>query len=117
MKAQQDPGFLHSLICFGGVIITVIVGLLWLGISLHSLLLIALVWVAIHSVVLGFDFAAIKSAMISGIEKGLGAMFIFFLIGVLIAAYIEGGHDWRPYLLRCRYTVSRRLFTSGFGAV
>ena len=55
MKAQQDPGFLHSLICFGGVIITVIVGLLWLGISLHSLLLIALVWVAIHSVVLGFD--------------------------------------------------------------
>lgn len=91
MKAQQDPGFLHSLICFGGVIITVIVGLLWLGISLHSLLLIALVWVAIHSVVLGFDFAAIKSAMSSGIEKGLGAMFIFFLIGVLIAAYIEGG--------------------------
>jgi Na+:H+ antiporter, NhaC family len=91
MKAPQDPGFLHSLLCFGGIILTVIAGLLWLGISLHSLLLIALVWVAIHSAVLGFGFTEIKSAMISGIEKGLGAMFIFFLIGVLIAAYIEGG--------------------------
>ncbi|MDG2087895.1 MAG: Na+/H+ antiporter NhaC [Arenicellaceae bacterium] len=91
MKTTKDPGFLQSLICFGGVIVIVIAGLLWLGISLHSLLLIALVWVAIHSAALGFSFVAIKSAMVSGIEKGLGAMFIFFLIGVLIAAFIESG--------------------------
>ncbi|MFL2547047.1 MAG: Na+/H+ antiporter NhaC [Candidatus Rariloculaceae bacterium] len=91
MKGPQEPGFIQSLVCFGGVIVTVIAGLLWLGISLHSLLLIALVWVAGHSAVLGFNFQAIKSAMISGIEKGLGAIFIFFLIGVLIAALIEGG--------------------------
>ena len=69
----------------------VIVGLLWLGISLHSLLLIALIWVAGHSVIIGFHFQEIKSAMISGIEKGLGAIFIFFLIGVLVAALIESG--------------------------
>ena len=29
--------------------------------------------------------------MISGIEKGLGAIFIFFLIGILVAALIESG--------------------------
>jgi len=91
MRDQQESGFLQSMICFGGVIVIVIVGLLWLGINLHSLLLIALVWVAGHSVGLGFDFPAIKAAMISGIERGLGAIFIFFLIGVLIAAMIESG--------------------------
>lgn len=91
MKGPQEPGFLQSLVCFGGVIVIVIAGLLWLGISLHSLLLIALVWVAGHAAFLGFHFQEIKSAMISGIEKGLGAIFIFFLIGVLIAALIEGG--------------------------
>ena len=91
MKGPQEPGFLQSLLCFGGVIVTVIAGLLWLGISLHSLLLIALVWVAGHAAFLGFHFREIKSAMISGIERGLGAIFIFFLIGVLIAALIEGG--------------------------
>jgi NhaC family Na+:H+ antiporter len=91
MKDIQDPGFLHSLLCFGGVIVIVISGLLWLGISLHSLLVIALVWVAGHSYWLGFSYKSIKSSMISGIEKGLGAIFIFFLIGILVAALIESG--------------------------
>lgn len=91
MRDPQEPGFLQSVICFGGVIVIVIAGLLWLEISLHSLLLIALVWVAVQSAILGFSFRAIKTAMISGIQKGLGAIFIFFLIGVLIAAFIESG--------------------------
>jgi NhaC family Na+:H+ antiporter len=91
MKSPQEPGFIQSLICFGGVIVTVIAGMLWLDINLHSLLLIALIWVAGHSAALGFSFQTIKSAMIAGIEKGLGAIFIFFLIGVLVAALIESG--------------------------
>ncbi|HIE93607.1 MAG TPA: Na+/H+ antiporter NhaC, partial [Acidobacteria bacterium] len=48
-------------------------------------------WVAGHAAFLGFHFPEIKFAMISGIEKGLGAIFIFFLIGVLVAALIESG--------------------------
>ena len=91
MEDSQEPSFLHSLICFGGVIVTVISGMLWLGISLHSLLVIAVVWVAGHSSWLGFSYQKIKSSMISGIEKGLGAIFIFFLIGILVAALIESG--------------------------
>ena len=91
MKEPREPGFLQSAVCFGGVIVIVIAGLLWLEISLHSLLLIALVWVAVHSAFLGFNFHAIKTAMMGGIQKGLGAIFIFFLIGVLIAALIESG--------------------------
>ena len=91
MPDPQKPTFLHSAICFGGVIVIVIAGLLWLSIPLHSLLLIALVWVAGNSALLGFSFQTIKSAMISGIEKGLGAIFIFFLIGALIAALLESG--------------------------
>ena len=81
MEDMKTPSFLQSLVCFGGVIAVVIFGLLWLGISLHSLLVLALVWVAAHSYWLGFSYQKIKSAMISGIEKGLGAIFIFFLIG------------------------------------
>ena len=54
MTDYKDPSFLHSLICFGGVIVIVIAGMLWLEISLHSLLVIAVVWVAGHSYGLGF---------------------------------------------------------------
>ena len=91
MEDSQEPSFLHSLLCFGGVIVTVISGMLWLNISLHSLLVVAVVWVAGNSWWLGFSYQEIKSAMISGIEKGLGAIFIFFLIGILVAALIESG--------------------------
>ena len=86
MTDYKDPGFLHSLICFGGVIVIVIAGMLWLEISLHSLLVIAVVWVAGHSYGLGINYLQIKSGMIAGIVKGLGAIFIFFLIGILVAA-------------------------------
>ena len=91
LESSQDPGFWHSLLCFGGVIVIVISGMLWLGISLHSLLVIAVVWVALHSSLLGFSYEKIKTAMIAGIQKGLGAIFIFFLIGILVAALIESG--------------------------
>lgn len=91
MKGPQEPVFLHSLLTFGGVIATVIIGLLWLGISLHSLLIIALIWVAGNAAALGFSYKSIKSAMTAGIGKGLGAIYIFILIGVLVAALLEGG--------------------------
>ncbi len=88
---SAEPGFLHSLLTFGGVIATVVVGLLWAGVSLHSLLIIALIWVAGNAAALGFRYKSIKAAMTTGIGKGLGAIFIFILIGVLVAALIEGG--------------------------
>ena len=91
MENSQDPSFLHSLICFGGVIVIVIAGMLSLDINLHSLLVFAVIWVASHSARLGYGFNTIKFAMIAGIQKGLGAIFIFFLIGILVAALIESG--------------------------
>ena len=91
MNKTHQPSFLHSLISFGGVILTVIVGMLWFQISLHSLLVVAVVWISLNAVAIGLNYADIKSSMIEGIKKGLGAIFIFFLIGILVAALIESG--------------------------
>ena len=91
MKGAQEPGFLHSLFSFGGVATVVIVGLLGFGISLHSLLIVALVWVAGNAFTVGHRYDSIKAAATSGIARGLGAIYIFILIGVLVAALIEGG--------------------------
>ncbi len=91
MANQKDPGFAQALACFGGVICIVILGLLWFGISLHVLLIMGIVWAGAHAISLGFEFGSLKTAMSSGIEKGLGAIYIFFLIGLLIAALIESG--------------------------
>ena len=82
---------LHSVLSFGGVVAIVIVGLLWFRISLHSLLIVALVWIAGNAAAIGHNYASIKSAMTSGIARGLGAIYIFILIGVLVASLLEGG--------------------------
>ena len=91
MTSPSEPGWRQSAVCFGGVIAIVIVGLLRFEVNLHSLLILGLVWTAGHAFSLGVPFASIKTAMSGGIEKGLGAIYIFILIGVLIAALIEGG--------------------------
>ena len=91
MKDPREPGLLHSVLSFGGVVTIVIVGLLWLGISLHSLLIVALIWIAGNAIAIGHDYASVKTAMTSGIAKGLGAIYIFILIGVLVASLLEGG--------------------------
>ena len=91
MTTHTEPGVRQSLVCFGGVIAIVIFGLLWLEIDLHTLLIIGLIWTAGHASSLGFRFASLKTAMSGGIEKGLAAIYIFVLIGVLIAALIAGG--------------------------
>lgn len=91
MKDPREPGLLHSVVSFGGVVTIVIAGLLWLGISLHSLLIVALIWIAGNAVVIGHGYASIKTAMTSGIAKGLGAIYMFVLIGVLVASLLEGG--------------------------
>ena len=91
MKDPREPGLLHSVLSFGGVVAIVIIGLLGFGISLHSLLIVALIWIAGNAVAVGHDYASIKTAMTSGIAKGLGAIYIFVLIGVLVASLLEGG--------------------------
>ena len=91
MKDPREPGLLHSVLSFSGVVTIVIIGLLGFGISLHSLLIVALIWIAGNAVVIGHDYASIKTAMTSGIAKGLGAIYIFVLIGVLVASLLEGG--------------------------
>ena len=91
MNQPRDPSFSHASLSFGGVVCIVIAGLLWFGINLHSLLIISLVWVAANAKLLGHHFVDVRKAMISGIEKGLGAIFIFILIGAFIASLIEAG--------------------------
>ncbi|MDH3507730.1 MAG: Na+/H+ antiporter NhaC [Gammaproteobacteria bacterium] len=91
MTTPDQPGLRQSLVAFGGVICIVVVGLLWFGVDLHVLLIASLVWISGHSAALGFRFHSIRQAMIAGIEKGLGAIFIFILIGILIAALLESG--------------------------
>lgn len=91
MSEVKTPSFLHSAICFGGIIGMIITGLIVFKIPIHVIIMMAIIWSAGNAYLLGFRFPEIKTAMNKGIERGLGAMYIFILIGVVIAAYLESG--------------------------
>jgi Na+:H+ antiporter, NhaC family len=91
LQIEKKPSFIQSLICFGGIIGMIVTGLIIYEIPLHVIILIAMIWASGHAYSLGFRFKAIKEAMSHGIERGLSAIYIFILIGVVIAAFLESG--------------------------
>jgi NhaC family Na+:H+ antiporter len=89
--AARTPGLAQSLLCFGGNFLMISTGLFVFQISLHIVLFFCLLWTALHAWLLGHDFTAIREMMNTGIAKALPALYIFVLIGMLIAAYMQSG--------------------------
>ncbi|MFK0570466.1 Na+/H+ antiporter NhaC family protein, partial [Endozoicomonas sp.] len=87
----QEPGFIHAFVTLAAIISVISIGLFFLETSLHSLILIALLIASVSALTLGYDFRSIRDAMNSGITGALTAIYIFILIGVLIAAFIQSG--------------------------
>ncbi|WP_420548115.1 Na+/H+ antiporter NhaC [Curvivirga sp.] len=87
-----NPSFIQSLLTFGSIVLVIGFGLFYLGVSLHSLMLVCLLIAGVSAWRLSENgFASIRDAMNGGVKGALSAIYIFFLIGVLIAAFIQSG--------------------------
>lgn len=89
--SQQDPSLTQAFVSFGGVLGIMIAGIALSDIELHILLIGALIWVCVACSVNGVHFHKLKKFMSAGIAKALSALYMFILIGIVIAALIEGG--------------------------
>ncbi|MGB1236854.1 MAG: Na+/H+ antiporter NhaC [Pseudomonadales bacterium] len=91
-NTDYQPSFGQSLLTFGAIVAVIGTGLFYLQVSLHSLMLICLLIAGLSAWRLSSDgFSSIRLAMNSGINSALSAIYIFILIGVLIAAFIQSG--------------------------
>ncbi|PID61435.1 MAG: Na+/H+ antiporter NhaC [Gammaproteobacteria bacterium] len=92
VASEISPSFSLALATFVAIVGVIGVGLFVLKVSLHSLMLMALLIASVSawSLYRG-GFAPIRDAMNAGITRALSAIYIFILIGVLIAAYIQSG--------------------------
>ncbi|MCV2892716.1 Na+/H+ antiporter NhaC [Lentibacter sp. XHP0401] len=89
---EKDPTFAQAALTFSAIVLVIGTGLFGFGVSLHSLMLICLIIAASSAWFLkrsGFD--EIRAAMNGGISGAFGAIYIFILIGVLIASFIQSG--------------------------
>jgi NhaC family Na+:H+ antiporter len=87
----KTPSFLHALICFGVVVGMISSGLFVFNISLHSIIFMAVVWVSINARLLGYNYTAIQEMMSEAISRALPAIYIFLLIGMVIASFMQSG--------------------------
>ena len=87
----RNPTFIHSLVCFLGVLLFVFIGLIYLKTSLHSIMLFCILWAGFNAFFIGNSFQDIKFAMNLSLQKCLPVFTIFILIGVIIAAFIMSG--------------------------
>jgi NhaC family Na+:H+ antiporter len=91
VSEYREPGLGHALVCCGGVLAIMVASVFIFAIELHIALILALVWASANAARLGLRFADIKALMNEGISRAISAIYIFMLIGVLIAALIESG--------------------------
>lgn len=85
------PSFLHAMVCFSVVFLMISLGMFVYEASLHVIIFLALIWVGVQAGILGYAFADIRNMMNSGIIKALPAIYIFLLIGMVIASFMQSG--------------------------
>lgn len=85
------PGFLQSLVCFSAIIVTIAGGLFGFGISLHALMFLCLIWTGTHAYSLGHSYPEIRELMSNALSRALPAIYIFILIGMVIASFMHSG--------------------------
>lgn len=87
----RQSSLAQAALCFFGVIGIIAVGLFALGVGLHSLMFLCLLWVGLHARYLGYNYLDIRSLMSEAITRALPAIYIFILIGMVIASFMQSG--------------------------
>jgi NhaC family Na+:H+ antiporter len=89
--SPRTPKFLQSFVCFSVVVATIAGGLFGLGISLHTLMFICLLWVGLNAFSLGYGYLQIRELMTSSLARAMPAIYIFILIGMVISSFMHSG--------------------------
>lgn len=85
------PSLPQSLLCFLVIIIIIGCGLFVFAIDLHVLLFLCLLWAGGNALFLGYHFPDIRGLMSEAITRALSAIYIFILIGMVIASFMHSG--------------------------
>lgn len=81
----------HAILVFLTLVTMISVGFFKMGMSLHIVLYLVLIWVAINARMLGHTFGDIRRMMNKSISRSLSAIYVFLLIGMVIASFMKSG--------------------------
>lgn len=90
-KGFKQPSLFQAIVCVLGVFLMISLGLFMWEIRIHALIFLCLLWVGGHAASLGYRFTDIQHMMNAGISSALPAIYIFILIGMVIASFMQSG--------------------------
>ncbi|MCF6301343.1 MAG: Na+/H+ antiporter NhaC [Proteobacteria bacterium] len=91
LSNKKQCSFAHAFLVFAVMFVTIALGIFKLNIPVPVVLFFCLIWVSINASFLGFKFTEIKQMMNDGIMGALSAIYIFLLIGMVIASFMHSG--------------------------
>ena len=90
-QTLRNPSFAQSLVCFSVIVALIVGGLFELGISLHALTFLCLLWAGINAFSLGYKYLQIRELMARALTRAMPAIYIFIFIGMVIASFMQSG--------------------------
>jgi len=87
----KESSLPHAILVFLTLVVMISVGFFKMGISLHIILYLVLIWVAINARLLGHTFGDVRRMMGKSISRSLSAIYVFLLIGMVIASFMKSG--------------------------
>jgi len=87
----KTSSLLHAISVFTVLILMISLGLFKMEVSLHIILFFVLIWVSLNAKFLGYNFEQIRQMMSDSLSRSLSAIYIFCLIGIVIASFMHSG--------------------------
>ncbi len=81
----------HAILVFATLILMISIGFFKMEISLHVVIYFGVIWLALNARFLGYDFLQIRAMMSDSIARSLSAIYVFLLIGIVIASFMKSG--------------------------
>lgn len=91
IQPKHQPSWLESLLFVILIIALISYFIIGLATTPHIPILLAIILLLAFGFIKGIPYKRLEEAMIAGATSGIGAVFLFFLIGVLISSWIISG--------------------------
>lgn len=91
MEKKANPSFVEATLVLAVVVLSIAVGVVGLKISPNIAILAAIGMVMVYAVVKKYPSEWLHEGIINGIKPGIIPIFIFILVGSLIAVWIQAG--------------------------
>jgi NhaC family Na+:H+ antiporter len=87
----KTSSLLHAILVFSVLLLIISFGMFKMEISLNILLFFVIIWVSLNARYLGYSFLQIREMMNDSLSRSLSAIYIFCLIGIVIASFMHSG--------------------------